>query len=176
MEVLIKRILSGEVEAFREIIEEYNSSIRIYFASRIYDPQTVDDLTQEVFIAVYENLKKFDASRNFRNWILGFAANKAKSYFRKQKNKRTAYEKLIDHINQNVLSDEENDEMSSPVSHLEECLKRLPDRAKNILRSRFYENEKVKDIADAYKMSVDALSALIYRSKKKLSDCLQENN
>lgn len=175
METLIQKIIKGETALFKTIIEEYSSSVRIFFASKVFDRQTIDDLTQEVFIAVYENLAKFDSDRNFKAWVMGIAFNRLKIHYRKKKNQKTAYEKLLEKINKKEYQPDITEITNDRTDQLRDCMKKLPNKAMTILKARFYEKAKVKDLAASNEMSIDALSAFIYRSKKKLADCIEGN-
>lgn len=175
MDDLIQRIIEGETSLFSEIIEEYNSTVRIFFASRVFDRQTIDDLAQEVFIAVYENLSKFDPDRNLKAWIMGIAFNRLKLHYRKNKNRQTAYEKLLEKINKKEFQPDITEVSNDKTDQLKDCMKKLPEKAMTILKARFYEKMKVKDLALSNDMTIDALSAFIYRSKKKLAECIEGN-
>jgi len=175
MEDLIHRIIDGETALFSEIIDEYNSTVRMFFASRIFDQQSIDDLAQEVFIAVYENLSKYDIDRNLKAWIMGIAFNRLKLHYRKNKNRQTAYDKLLAKINKQEFQPDIAEISNDKTDQLRDCMKKLPEKAMNILKARFYEKEKVKDLALLNDMTIDALSAFIYRSKKKLAECIEGN-
>jgi RNA polymerase sigma-70 factor (ECF subfamily) len=48
-------------------------------------PTDAEDITQEVFVKVWKNLKRFDPSKNFKTWIFTIAKNTALDYFKKKK-------------------------------------------------------------------------------------------
>jgi len=59
----------------------------IYNFSRRYagDPDNASDITQEAFVKVWKNLKKFNISKNFRVWLFAIAKNTALDWIKKKK-------------------------------------------------------------------------------------------
>lgn len=168
----IQKILAGDREEFRQIIREYMFSVRSYLAFRIYDSSMVDDLAQEVFMAAFEQLDRYDIEKPFKGWLLGIAANKLKMHFRSARTRKSAYEKWL------VLLDDSNDQVEAEEpdlfenNRLKNCLEKLTDRMKQYINWRYTEGKKVNEIAEIENIDEDAVSALLYRSRKKLSDCL----
>ena len=69
MNDVVKQVLDGDKQAFRKIIREYSPGIRVFLASHIHDHHTVEDLSQEIFVAVYWNLKTFKQDSDLGAWI-----------------------------------------------------------------------------------------------------------
>jgi RNA polymerase sigma-70 factor (ECF subfamily) len=83
-EQLIKNYLKGNEKALEELVQRYLPLI--YNFSRRYagNPDNASDISQEVFVKVWKNLRKFDASKNFKNWILAIAKNTALDWLKKR--------------------------------------------------------------------------------------------
>lgn len=173
LNAIIIRIKSGESQPYREIIREYSPAVRSFLASRLFAKDMVEDLAQETFIAAYENISKFDLDQNFRQWLLGIAANKLKMYYRSSKTQKSAYEKVLDII-RNKQQEEESDEeqIQQENSRLHNCMEEIPVRTRDILKAHYFQNIQIKQMAELQKTTEDAISSLLYRTKKKLADCL----
>ena len=81
--MLVRRCIAGDVVAWEEIVQRYNR--RIYnicyrFAGSGDDAQ---DLTQEVFIKVYNSLNKYSAEYKFSTWLYRIAHNAAVDHLRR---------------------------------------------------------------------------------------------
>lgn len=70
LEILIKRHLKPV----------YNFVYRL-----VGDSKEAEDITQEVFIKVWRNLKKYDRERNFKTWLFAIARNTAIDWLKKKK-------------------------------------------------------------------------------------------
>ncbi len=80
---LVQKFLDGSDEAFEELVGRYLKPIYNFLYQFTKDPDSLDDLTQETFIKVWRNIRKFDRSKNFRVWIYAIAKNKAYDFLKK---------------------------------------------------------------------------------------------
>ena len=74
---------SNDIEA---IIKEYINPIYNFIFRLCGNTEGADDITQEVFIKVWKNLKKFNPEKNFKTWIFTIARNTTFDRLRKRKN------------------------------------------------------------------------------------------
>ncbi|MGB4303692.1 MAG: sigma-70 family RNA polymerase sigma factor, partial [Syntrophomonadaceae bacterium] len=84
-EILAERILHGDTAAFEELVNRYKNSIFHIVYRMVGQYQEAEDITQEVFILVYDKLYQFDRTKRFRPWIHRIAVNTAISNLRKKK-------------------------------------------------------------------------------------------
>lgn len=81
---LVRQVLGGRTEAFGELVKRYQSKIFMMSLSYVRRPAVAEDVVQEVFIATYQSLGRFDQSRSFTNWILKIATNHCYKALRKK--------------------------------------------------------------------------------------------
>lgn len=74
---------SNDIEA---IIKQYIKPIYNFIFRLSGNAEEANDITQEVFIKVWKNLKKFDPDKNFKTWIFTIARNTVFDWLRKRKN------------------------------------------------------------------------------------------
>jgi len=82
---LIEEYLHGDESSFYEIVTRYTNPLYNFIARLIYDREEAHDLTQEVFVRVWKNIKSFDRQRSFKTWIFSIARNLAIDRLRKHK-------------------------------------------------------------------------------------------
>ena len=87
-ERLIKATLSDDDEAFSELVRRYKQKIFRLAARFVRDNDELDDICQEAFIKVYQNLKKFRGDAPFEHWLTKIAVNVCYDMLRKQSRKR----------------------------------------------------------------------------------------
>lgn len=85
-EQLIEEYFSDKPEAFDQLISRYIKPIYNFLCSISKDKEAADELTQETFLKVWKNLKKFQVDKNFKIWIYAIARNVLIDWFRKKKN------------------------------------------------------------------------------------------
>ncbi|RMD76220.1 MAG: hypothetical protein D6820_13125, partial [Lentisphaerae bacterium] len=71
-EALIKRIITGDLSAFSEIVKRYQHRVFHFFYKRV-SFEDAQDLTQQTFLLVYRNLHRFHAGKLFTPWLFTIA-------------------------------------------------------------------------------------------------------
>lgn len=82
---LVKQILSGNSKAFETLIEGHKQLVSHVVFRMIANPQDREDISQEVFIKVYQNLGDFRFEAKLSTWIAQIAYNLAINYLRQKK-------------------------------------------------------------------------------------------
>ncbi len=175
MRDVLEKIKNGDHDAYREIVREYGPAIRVYLASRLSDLKAVDDLSQEVFIAAYWNIDRFDLEKDFGLWLRGIARNKVLGHLRKVYSENRVKEELMLSI-ENSLNDELdsfNENEREVFGRLTDCMGKLPPELHEIVQCRYYKKESVISMADRLKSTVSAISSKLYRVRKQLRICVE---
>ncbi len=72
---LVDRVLAGDGEAFVSLLRKYERRILNFMYRMIGEQEAAEDLTQEVFLKVYEALPGFRKAANFSTWLFRIAHN-----------------------------------------------------------------------------------------------------
>ena len=101
-EQLIARCLSGDHQAFYELMRPHERAI--YFAAMgvLGNPADAEEVAQEAVLKAFNNLSKFRREAKFSTWLIQITINEARMRFRKDRSH--LYESLDDQ-----KSDEEGD-------------------------------------------------------------------
>ena len=86
-EAYIKRVIEGDVEAFRFLIRKYQHMAFTVAMSVVKDEFAAEDITQEAFIKVFENLKSFRFQSKFSTWLYRIVVNLAFKQLKRSKRK-----------------------------------------------------------------------------------------
>ena len=175
MNQLVKRILDGEKEAFREVVKAYGPSMRVYLSGRLSDKLAVDDLMQEIFVAVYWNLKTYDGKSDLGVWVRAVTRNKLMSYLRSHYSQKNSINTMKVKIEEALIAELEdyNPNENEVVDRLKECLTKQKETASELIKARYFENESVMGIAARLKTTVSAISSELYRIRKQLKVCIE---
>lgn len=82
---LIGRTKKGDVEAFNLLISRWEKRVYNYLLRLTSNPDDSLDLSQDVFLKAYQNIRKLDDAAKFPSWLFRIAHNEAHSLFRKRK-------------------------------------------------------------------------------------------
>ncbi|WP_180953466.1 sigma-70 family RNA polymerase sigma factor [Bacillus sp. T33-2] len=67
---------------FETIVANYINDVRKLIFSYVKNHQTMEDLTQEVFLSVYNNFQSFRGESSFKTWLFKIAVNRTKDYLK----------------------------------------------------------------------------------------------
>lgn len=82
---LIPRAAKGSVEAYNLLVSRWEKRVYNYLLRIVANREDALDLTQDVFLKAYQNLRKLDDPSRFAPWIYRIAHNEAYSMFRKRR-------------------------------------------------------------------------------------------
>ncbi len=100
-EKLVVNYLAGDEKAFEFLVRKYTTPVYNFIFRYINSKQEAEDLTQEIFIKIWKNLKKFDINKKFKPWLFKIAKNTIFDYLRKKK--ITPLVESIDNLNSERL-------------------------------------------------------------------------
>ncbi len=73
----------GDRDAFASLVSRYQNRLYRYLLRWVQEPATAEDLFQQTWMRVIENLRRFDPARNFDAWLFAVARNIAIDYLRR---------------------------------------------------------------------------------------------
>ena len=81
---VISSVREGKVQNFEIIIERYKTKIINFVFRMILDYDEAQNITQEVFLKIYKNIKKYREKNNFQSFIYTIAKNMTLNYIKKK--------------------------------------------------------------------------------------------
>lgn len=144
---------------FDNIYEEYFDRVYYKVLSVVKNDDDAEDICQETFISVYKNLSKFREESNIYTWIYRIAINKTYDFFKKRK--------LEFEINDDVLSLPEDINFDTKVI-LEEKLKLISEKEKEIVILKDIYGYKLKEIAEIKNMNLSTVKSVYYKALKDM--------
>jgi len=137
-----------------------------------------EDILQEVFIKVYQNINEFDDSLKFSSWIYRITHNHVISSFRKKKSRAegAVLEITEDELN-NISSSldiirEVDEKINKEV--LSRVLNNIDQKYREVLVLKFLEERDYKEISDIIKKPMGTVATLINRAKKKMIEEIEK--
>jgi len=172
-EQLVKNYLRGNEKSLEELVRRHLPLI--YNFSRRYsgDPDNASDITQEVFVKVWKNLKKFNASKNFRAWLFTIAKNTALDWLKK---KNTLPLSLLNENEESGnLAENFVDEVykKSLLNNLQLAIEKLPVKYSLVINLHHIEGLNFREISNFLNESINTVKSHYRRGlillRKKLS-------
>jgi len=174
---LIKRAIAGSLEAFEQLIQQYEKRIYNYCFRMTNNQEDAEDLTQEIFIKVYKSLHSFKGNSQFSTWIYRIAYNTCVDKYRKQKIKMISLtsndedEKDID-LPSNEPLPEDQIVNKEQYQLLCECISMLKPEYKTAIILRDIQNYTYEEIASILNIPLGTVKSHISRGRAALRDAL----
>ena len=169
---LIKKYLKGDQKALEILIAQYLKLIYSFVYKNVGSQSDAEDITQEVFVKVWKNLRKFDQTKNFKPWIFQIAKNTSIDFLRKKKS--IPFSRFENEKGQNMLVDN----IEAPSDHLieklsdektiESGMQVLSENEQELVNLRNNEGMSFKQIAGKFKESVNTVKSRYRRSLMNL--------
>lgn len=165
----IALVLDGDTDAYRELVERYQTGLIIHCENIVKDRQDGEDIAQEAFIKAYKNLSNFSKDKaRFSTWLYRIASNLCIDHLRR--NKRKVHieniEERLEAVQPSHIKDEEVLRIRRAVEELE------PPKYAEIIKAYFWEGKSYQEIADTFKTSASTVGTWIRRAKLQLKENL----
>ena len=93
----IKRILSGQRDEFRFLVDRHQDYIYAMIMRQVGEAHIARELTQDTFVRAYRNLSSFRAEAKFSTWLTRIALNLCNNYFKSARYQRRQREVTLSH-------------------------------------------------------------------------------
>lgn len=168
---LVQEVLKGNIDNFNILVNKYEFTILRFVYNTLKDREAAEDITQEVFITVYNKLYTFNKNYKFSNWLFQIARNKCIDYIRKYKRVYEANVEEVGDIASAEISPEQSVEFKETKKLVEIFINTLNDVDKQIIILR-YSNEHItfSDMAEILKMTESAVKRRYYKARDKFKE------
>ncbi|MBE7095118.1 sigma-70 family RNA polymerase sigma factor [Bacillus cereus] len=165
---LIQLTLSGNKEAYSELYDKTIQEVYKTAHFLIEDKMDVDDVVQEIYIQLYESLRKYDSEKPFRPWLIGLTIKQIHSYRRKRW-MRLRIVKKAEEQRKPVQIDFSNDVVSKISNKkLIELIHKLPYKLKQVIILRYLHDYSQEEVAQILHIPIGTVKSRIHAALKKL--------
>ena len=153
----------NQQQEFTKLYNEYGEGIKKFCLGYTGDAVLAQDLLQETFIAVWNNMQKFRGDAKWITWIYRIAVNTCLTHLRKKKD--TLMD--IENTSLSILPEEVNTK-EQEVQLLYKCISRLQETDRLII-TLVLEDKPYEEIASITGITETNLRVKIHRIKKQLT-------
>ena len=155
---LLRLCLQKDTYAFEKIVEKYRDQVYWVAYNLVLDSEDARDVSQQVFIKIWNGIPSFDLERPFRSWVIKIAANCSIDFMRSRK--RT--EPLQD-IEASPTSIDLELDMRKIFDRVAPA---LPDRQRIALVLREIHGMEISEISDLMKCTESTVRNLLSQAKE----------
>ena len=162
--------VNGDAAAFQHLCEMFGCQIVAFLRNRCRDPQTADDIAQEVWLKAWKARADFK-NDSFRGWVFQIARRTLIDHQRK-----VIRRKEIDGIMDADFAAEAgdvSDEREAQLRALRDCLDEIGGDFVAVLRMKLIDEKPTDQIAVEIGQSAGTVYSRVDRGKKQLKPCIE---
>ena len=177
---IIKQVLGGDADAFEHIVKKYEKKVYNLALRYLKNRDDALDLSQEVFIQVYNNLAQFRGDSQFSTWIYRVTYNKCVDMLRKTQKLRRNVVMSTDDENFFETRDcrasiEEDYEGRETLVTVMKIIDTLPSEQRDVVILRYIKDLSYSQIADVLGIAEGTIKSRLNRARLKIKEQLKES-
>jgi RNA polymerase sigma-70 factor, ECF subfamily len=176
-EIIVERALTGDAEAFGELVRRWERRIFALTYGMLGREEDARDATQETFLAAFRNLRGFRGEAKVSSWLHRIAVNQCISRQRRSKVR-----------SESALEEEHETSFATPLAHspahvaegrqetaaVRRAINSLPVELRQVVVMKEFEELTFREIADALDLPLSTVKSRLYTALKQLQMRLQK--
>jgi len=173
---LVKKIQAGDTNSFRKLIERYQRVVSHIVFRLIYQPKDREDICQDVFLQVYQNLANFKFESKLSTWIGQIAYHRCLNYLEKKRtplyDDLAMIESPIETLPELGGQPDEAAVLGDLSARVQREIDHLPIQFRTILTLYHLEQMKYQEIAEVMQLPEGTVKSYLFRARKLLKQRL----
>lgn len=176
-ESLVDQLKRGDTQskAFEVLIDTYKERLYWHIRRIVLDHDDTDDVLQNTFIKVFQNIEGFKGDSKLYSWMYRIATNESLSFLKTKSrklgvNNEELHKRMANKLQADVYFEGEEIQLK-----LQQAIATLPEKQKLVFNMKYFEELKYDEISDILETSVGALKASYHLAVKKLEAFLKES-
>jgi len=173
IEDIVANLKAGNPRAWNMLIDKYSKTVYNMALNFAGNRDDANDITQDIFLKVYNNIDKYHEEKSFNSWLLRLSKNYCIDYWRKNKTNRQKVE-----LDDGIYNENVHDEVDTPedttiknndINFLREKLQLLPPDMRALVIMRDIQNYSYQEIAGHLEIPLGTTKSRINRARVKLA-------
>jgi RNA polymerase sigma-70 factor (ECF subfamily) len=169
-ELLVLRAQLGDQLAARQLVERYQAPLRYFLIRLLGQRDGVDDVLQEVWLAVFRQIRKLQTREAFAVWIYRITRNRAYDFLRRARRSEPLPENAFS------PADVDPEFTAEDAAAVHRCLNALSTEHREVLLLRFLEQMDYEQIADVTGCAVGTVKSRLHHAKLLLRQKMEQSH
>ena len=162
-------------EAFKKLLSNYQKPLYSHIRNIVLNHDDTNDVLQNTFVKIYQNLKNFKGESKLFSWIYRIATNESITFInnKAKRNGQTSQDfqqKQIENLKADTYFD--CDEIQFK---LQKSISLLPEKQQLVFRMKYFQELKYEEISEILGTSVGGLKASYFHAVKKIEEFMTKN-
>ena len=173
---IVARCKEGDPVAFRQLFDRYVSGVSRHLNFLVSPGSDLDDLTQLVFLNVFQSIKRFRGHSSFSTWLFRITVNVARQEIRQRSRARRLKRNAGDYFEVVSNGSEKSPEhLLSATQQIYEILDRLPWKKRETFILYTYEGYSLEEISQLLGSSVSTIGSRLQSARKEIIKILAQH-
>jgi RNA polymerase sigma-70 factor (ECF subfamily) len=172
-DVLIRRALDGDAEAFGALVEQYQSHVYNLCLRMLGRPADAEDAAQETFVRAYRQLHSYQPERKFSTWLLSIAAHYCIDQLRRKSWVSLDSLPFFDRAAPDREEPERATLEGEARDEMQELLSVLPLKYRTPVLLRYWYDMSNAEIAETLGLTEGAVKTRLFRAREMLEQELR---
>jgi RNA polymerase sigma-70 factor, ECF subfamily len=171
---LVATAIGGYEKSFEELVRRYQRPISAYVYRMVGNYESALDLTQEIFIKIYNSLNRYNAEFKFSTWIYKIAHNSAVDHLRRNSTREqsiingTEDDQFELPIECGRLTPEQESERKERRGEIEAVVKTLPTNYRELIILRHSQDLTYEEIVEVTGLPLGTVKNRLFRAREMM--------
>ena len=175
--VLIERVKNGDKGAFNFLVNKYYPRVYASLYSYTKSKEDSEDLAQQTFLKVWQQIESFRGDSAFFTWIYRIAINLAKNHFVSSGYKKQKVNTSIENAEIEISSYENIEAVlmhDQSMKQIKEFINNMPESLKTAFTLRESEGKSYEEISLITETPIGTVRSRIFRARESIIDYMQK--
>ncbi len=173
---IIRRVLTGDSSAFHLLVANYQRLVAHVAYRMISNPAEVEDICQDIFLKVYQNLNRFRFESKLSTWIAKIAYTTCLNHLQKKRvslfDDLAGENQFIEDFSSNGESPAESMELNDTSNRLQKEIQKMPLKFRTAITLYHLDEMSYRQIGEIMNLPEGTVKSYLFRARKYLKDKL----
>ena len=148
--------------SYNEIADKYIDTVYRLALSRTKSREHAEDISQDVFVKLLQNKKKFESEEHLKAWLLRVTINLTKDLF------SSHWYRTTDELDENITYE------TNESNGVYDAVMALPQKYRTVIHLHYFEGYRVEEIAHIMASTVGTVKSQLHRGREMLKNIIEE--
>ena len=175
--LLVEKAKEGNEGAFNFLMNKYYPRVYASLFSFTKSKEDSEDLTQQTFVKVWQQIKSFRGDSAFFTWVYRIAINLAKNYVASSGYKKQKVNSSIDQLEIDISSNENIESMlihSQSIEDIKDFINTMPEALKTSFTLRESDGKSYEEISIITETPIGTVRSRIFRARESIVEYMRK--
>lgn len=148
--------------SYNEIADKYIDTVYRLALSRTKSREHAEDISQDVFVKLMQNKKKFESEEHLKAWLLRVTINLTKDLF------SSHWYRTTDELDENITYE------ATESNGVYDAVMALPQKYRTVIHLHYFEGYRVEEIALITNSTAGTVKSQLHRGREMLKNIMEE--